>query len=44
MQRVYERGRYYLAIDYTQPAQPPLSPQNTIWVATIIQDYLGRKR
>lgn len=41
VERVYERGRYYLAIDYTQPAQPPLSEQDAIWATTILQDYLG---
>lgn len=41
VQRVYERGRYYLAIDYTQLAQPPLSEQDAIWAATILQDYLS---
>ncbi|WP_226587182.1 DUF4058 family protein [Microseira wollei] len=25
LNRVYEKGRYHLAIDYTQPPQPPLS-------------------
>jgi hypothetical protein len=43
VQRVYERGRYYLAIDYTQPAQPPLSEQDAIWVTTILQDYLDQQ-
>ncbi|MBF2050702.1 MAG: DUF4058 family protein [Elainella sp. C42_A2020_010] len=43
VERVYERGRYYLAIDYTQPAPPPLSEQDAIWVATIVQNYFNQK-
>lgn len=43
VERVYERGRYYLAIDYTQPAQPPLSEQDAIWATTILQDYLDQQ-
>ncbi|MBV9390043.1 MAG: DUF4058 family protein [Chroococcidiopsidaceae cyanobacterium CP_BM_ER_R8_30] len=31
LERVYERGRYYLAIDYTQPPQPPLTKEDTAW-------------
>jgi len=31
LQRVYERGRYYLAIDYTQPPQPALSQEDVAW-------------
>ena len=33
---VYERGRYHLAIDYTQPPQPPLSEENAQWVKTLL--------
>ncbi|WNZ22390.1 DUF4058 family protein [Leptolyngbya sp. NK1-12] len=43
VERVYERGRYYLAIDYTQPAQPPLSEQDAIWATTIVQNYFNQK-
>lgn len=43
VERVYERGRYYLAIDYTQPALPLLSEQDALWVATILQDYFNQK-
>lgn len=43
VQKVYERGRYHLAIDYTQPAPPPLSKPDAIWVATLLQDALDQK-
>jgi hypothetical protein len=33
---VYDRGRYYLAIDYTKPPQPPLSEENAQWVKTLL--------
>ncbi|GET36561.1 DUF4058 family protein [Microseira wollei] len=33
---VYERGRYHLAIDYTQPPQPPLSEENAQWAKTLL--------
>lgn len=33
---VYERGRYYLAIDYTQPLQPALSEENIAWMQTLL--------
>jgi hypothetical protein len=29
LDRVYEKGRYYLAIDYSQPPQPSLSEKDT---------------
>ncbi|NET88686.1 MAG: DUF4058 family protein [Kamptonema sp. SIO1D9] len=32
---VYEKGRYRLAIDYTQPPKPPLSPEDREWAATL---------
>ncbi len=34
---VYERGRYHLAIDYTQPAQPPLNAEDTDWATELIR-------
>jgi hypothetical protein len=34
---VYEKGRYYLAIDYSQPPQPPLSGEYTRWVETLLK-------
>lgn len=33
---VYEKGRYYLAIDYTKPPQPPLSEDDKRWVETLL--------
>jgi hypothetical protein len=32
---VYERGRYHLAIDYTQMPQPPLSKEDAEWAKTL---------
>jgi hypothetical protein len=32
LQRIYEKGRYHLAIDYSQSLQPALSPENTVWI------------
>lgn len=34
--RVYERGRYHLVIDYTQPAQTPLNEQDAIWARALL--------
>ncbi|MEM1310246.1 MAG: DUF4058 family protein [Cyanobacteria bacterium P01_H01_bin.153] len=31
--RVYEKGRYYLAIDYEQPLVPPLAADDVAWMA-----------
>lgn len=36
LERVYEKGRYYLAIDYKKPPQPPLSEEDTRWVETLL--------
>lgn len=33
---VYERGRYHLAIDYTQPPQPALSEKAAEWANTLL--------
>lgn len=33
---VYERGRYHLAIDYTQPPKPPFSKAEAEWVAALL--------
>jgi hypothetical protein len=35
--RVYEKGRYYLAIDYTKPPQPPLSEDDRQWAETLLR-------
>ncbi|OUL22091.1 DUF4058 family protein [Nostoc sp. 106C] len=34
---VYEKGRYYLAIDYTKPPQPPLSENDRQWAETLLR-------
>jgi hypothetical protein len=33
LQRVYQKGRYYLAIDYSKPTIPPLEDSDAEWVA-----------
>lgn len=35
---VYDRGRYYLAIDYTQPIQPPLPEEAATWAAGLLAE------
>jgi Protein of unknown function (DUF4058) len=35
---VYERGRYHLAIDYTQPPKPPFSTEEAEWAMGLLQD------
>jgi hypothetical protein len=37
LNRVYEKGRYHLAIDYGQPAVPPLQDEDEEWVANLLQ-------
>jgi hypothetical protein len=37
LDRVYEKGRYYLAIDYSQPPQPPLSGEDTRWAEMLLR-------
>ncbi|ASC69561.1 hypothetical protein XM38_004880 [Halomicronema hongdechloris C2206] len=39
LNRVYEKGRYHLAIDYGQPPVPPLSKQNEQWMAELLANY-----
>jgi hypothetical protein len=34
---VYDRARYYLAVDYTQPAIPPLSKENSAWADVLLR-------
>jgi hypothetical protein len=41
LNRVYEKGRYHLAIDYAQPPVPPLGEEDEQWVAAQIQKALG---
>lgn len=38
LQRVYERGRYHLAMDYTQSPQPPLSEVDMAWVGSLLRE------
>lgn len=38
LQQVYKRGRYYLAVDYTQPPQPSLSAADTIWADGLLRE------
>ncbi|NJO66186.1 MAG: DUF4058 family protein [Leptolyngbyaceae cyanobacterium RM1_405_57] len=38
LQQVYKRGRYHLAVDYTQPPQPPLSAADTIWADGLLRE------
>lgn len=33
---IYERARFDLVIDYSQPAKPPLSPEDTAWAWEIL--------
>ena len=36
--QVYQRGRYDLAIDYSQTAQPRLNSQDEIWASRLIKN------
>lgn len=36
LNRVYEKGRYHLAINYEQPPVPPLSEKDQSWVAKLL--------
>ena len=36
---VYERGRYYLAINYTQPPQPRLAEEDAQWSKTLLASF-----
>ena len=35
---VYQRGRYDLAIDYSQPTQPRLNSEDEIWASNLIKN------
>jgi hypothetical protein len=37
LHRIYEKGRYHLAIDYQQPPVPALSEVDQNWVATLLE-------
>jgi hypothetical protein len=41
LNRVYEKGRYHLAIDYSQPPVPPLGEEDAKWATDHIQKALG---
>ena len=36
LRTAYERARYDLRIDYSHPAEPPLSAEDAAWAATLI--------
>lgn len=36
--RVYERGRYHLAINYIEPAQPLLAEDDATWAEALLQE------
>lgn len=36
LNEVYERARFDLAIDYSQPVKPPLSPEEAVWVREVL--------
>ena len=36
--QVYQRGRYDLAIDYSQPTQPRLNSEDEIWASSLIKN------
>jgi len=38
LRKLYERGRYYLAIDYAKPAQPPLLSEDTAWADSLLKE------
>lgn len=38
LQRVYERGRYHLAVDYAQSPQPPLLTVDTAWADSLLRE------
>ena len=37
LDEVYERARFDLAIDYSQPVKPALPPEEAAWVAEILE-------
>ncbi|MBD1905187.1 DUF4058 family protein [Funiculus sociatus GB2-A5] len=38
LNEVYQRARFDLAIDYSQPVKPSLSPEEKVWVAEIVAE------
>jgi hypothetical protein len=43
LRTVYERGRYYLAIDYTKSTQPSLGPDDLDWADGLLKEYQLRR-
>ena len=37
LDQVYTRGRYAQRLDYAQPCEPPLSPEDATWAAHVVQ-------
>ncbi|MBW4465775.1 MAG: DUF4058 family protein [Pegethrix bostrychoides GSE-TBD4-15B] len=37
LNQVYRRGRYHLAIDYSQPLRPPLAPADADWAEALLR-------
>jgi hypothetical protein len=37
LNRVYQKGRYYLVIDYSRPPQPPLSLEDSQWAEMLLR-------
>jgi hypothetical protein len=35
---IYNRARYYLAIDYNKEPVPPLKPEDTLWSDTLLRE------
>ncbi|MEM9164706.1 MAG: DUF4058 family protein, partial [Cyanobacteria bacterium P01_F01_bin.4] len=40
LNQVYQRGRYHLAINYSQPCDPPLDQQDAAWAREMIDAKL----
>ncbi|MFP5272783.1 DUF4058 family protein [Coleofasciculus sp.] len=38
---MYERARFDLAIDYSQPVKPALAPEDAIWVSEILASAIA---
>jgi len=36
VEQVYQRGRYDLAIDYSQPTQPRLNSEDEMWASSLL--------
>ncbi|MDV3347257.1 DUF4058 family protein [Leptothoe sp. LEGE 181152] len=38
LDQVYKKGRYHLAIDYSQPPSPKFAPEHQQWVLELIEN------